>query len=121
MSAESDFRTLLVGFAGLISLVAQRVSENAVPQGTSLPYVAFTSRHELTHNLLGEVMADQAVFTVQCWGRNAAEAAAVAAQVALAVQGADPARGAVVLSTDGAYDPPADADAAILTVEWWAL
>lgn len=121
MSAETDFRALLAGFAGLVALVGQRVSENAVPEGEPRPYVAFTSRHELTHNLLSEVMADQCTFTVQCWADNASQAAAVAEQVLLAVAEADPAHGAVVLSTDSAYDPAAGADAAILTVEWWAL
>ncbi len=121
MSAETDFRALLVAHPGLAALVGTRVAENAVPQGAALPYVAFTARHELTHNLLGEVMADQVAFTVQCWGANASEAAAVAAQVALAVQAAEPARGAVVISTDGAYDPQTGADASILSIEWWAL
>lgn len=121
MSAETDFRALLVGFAGLTALVGQRISENTVPEGEPRPYVAFTARHELQHNLLGEVMADQCTFTVQCWADNASQAAAVAAQVVLAVAAADPARGAVVLSTDGAYDPSVGADASILTVEWWAI
>jgi hypothetical protein len=121
MSAEADFRALLVAHPGLAALVGTRISENAVPQGLALPYVAFGARHELTHNLLGDVMADQATLTVQCWGRNATEAAAVAAQVALAVEGAEPARGAVVISTEGAYDAQTDADASILVVEWWAL
>ena len=121
MSAETDFRALLVAHPGLAALVGTRVSENAVPEGAVLPFVAFTSRHDLTHNLLGEVMADQCVFTVQCWARSSADAAAVAAQVLLAVQGADPARGAVVLSTEGGYDAELRLDASILSVEWWAL
>jgi len=121
VSAETDFRALLAAYPGLAALVGQRISENAVPQGTPLPYVAFTSRHEPTYNLLGTLMADRAEFTVQCWGENATQAAAVAAQVTLAVQAANPDRGAVVLSTDGAYDPQTQADASILTVEWWAL
>jgi hypothetical protein len=121
VSAETDFRALLLAYPGLAALVGTRISENAVPQGTPLPYVAFAARHERTHNLLGELMADRAEFTTQCWGRNAAEAAAVAAQVTLAVQAADPARGAVVLSTESAYDPATESDATILTVEWWAL
>jgi hypothetical protein len=121
MSAETDFRALLVAHPGLAALVGTRVAENAVPEGAQLPFVAFTSRHELTHNLLGEVMADQCLFTVQCWARSSAEAAAVAAQVLLAVQAADPARGAVVLSTEGGYDSELRLDASILSVEWWAL
>jgi hypothetical protein len=121
MSAETDFRTLLAAHPGLSALVGPRVSENAVPEGAELPFVAFTARHELTHNLLGELMADQCVFTVQCWARSSAVAAAVAAQVLLAVEGADPDRGAVVLSTEGGYDQELKLDASILTVEWWAL
>lgn len=121
MSAETDFRALLVGHPGLAALVGTRVAEAAVPEGAAMPYVAFVSRHELTHNLTGEVMADQVQFTVQCWAESAAAAAAVAAQVLLAVGAADPARGAVVLSTETAYDAELRLDAAILNVEWWAV
>lgn len=121
MSAETDFRTLLVNFPGLAALVGTRVAENSVDEGLPLPYIAFTGRHDRTHNLLGELMADQVEFTVQCWGKTAADAAAVAAQVVLAVQSADPARGAVVMSSESAFDPDVNLDATILTVEWWAL
>ena len=121
MSAETDFRTLLVDFAPLAALVGTRVSENSVDERLPLPYIAFTGRHDRTHNLLGELVADQVEFTVQCWAENAADAAAVAAQVVLAVQSADPVRGAVVLSSESAFDPELKLDATILTVEWWAL
>lgn len=121
MSAETDLRALLVGFPGLFALVGNRVSENAVPESTAAPYVAFSARHDLSHNLLGDVMADQVTFTVQCWGESASQAAAVADQVKLAVESADPVVGAVSLSTDGAYDPQVGLDAVIITVDWWAL
>lgn len=121
MSAETEFRALLVAHAGLAALVGTRVAEAAVPPGSPLPYVAFVSRHDRTHNLAGQLMADQVFFTVQCWAESAAAAAAVAAQVVLAVEGADPDRGAVVLNTETAFDPELQLDASILTVEWWAL
>jgi hypothetical protein len=121
MSAELEFRNLLTSHPGLTALVGTRVSEAAVPEGAALPYVAFSSRHDITHNLLSEVMSDQVQFTVQCWAESSSAAAAVAAQVMLAVAGANVQRGAVVLSTETAYDPELRLDAAILTVEWWAL
>jgi hypothetical protein len=121
MSAELEFRTLLTSHPGLAALVGARVAESAVPEGAALPYVAFTSRHELTHNLLGEVMSDLVLFTVQCWAESSAAAAAVAAQVVLAVAGANVSRGAVMLSIETAYDPDLKLDASVITFEWWAL
>jgi hypothetical protein len=121
MSAELEFRNLLTSHPGLAALVGTRIAEAAVPEGAVLPYVAFNSRHDITHNLLGQVMSDEVQFTVQCWAESASAAAAVAAQVMLAVSSADVQRGAVVLSTETAYDPELRLDAAILTVEWWAL
>lgn len=121
MSAELEFRSLLISHPGLAALVGSRVAESAVPDGAPLPYVAFNSRHELTHNLLGEVMSDLVLFTVQCWAESSADAAEVAAQVVLAVADADISRGAVVLSIETAYDPELKLDASVITVEWWAL
>lgn len=120
MSAEDDFRALLVAHAGVSALVDDRVSENAAPQGADLPYIAFSVRHDHTHNLLGTLVEDRCTITVQCWAESAEAAGSVAAAVADAVGDADLARGAAVLSAEGGYDPELKLDASILTVEWWA-
>lgn len=119
MSIETDFRALLAGHAGLTALVGTRIALNAVPPGMARPLVVFTAAHDLTHNLLGQAVADTCSLAVQCWADTAAAADAVADQVAAAVAAAPSDAGAVVLDRATGYDPDLDLHATVLTVEWW--
>lgn len=119
MSIETDFRALLAGYAGLSALVGTRIALNAVPPGMVRPLVVFVTRHDHSHNLLGQVMADTCSITVQCWADTAAAADATADQVAAAVATAPVAAGAVVLDRSSGYDAELDLHATVLTVEWW--
>lgn len=119
MSAETDFRALLAGHAGTAALVGSAIAHNAIRSGVSVPYVVFTATHDRIHNLMGELLADQVTFAVQCWGNTAAQSEAVAAAVSAAVATAPSARGAVVTSRASGYDDETGLDATVLTVEWW--
>lgn len=120
MSIETDFRALLAGHAPLVALVGPRIAQNVVPQGAATPFVAFTTQHDLTHNLLSEVMADACTLSVQCWAKTSLEADAVADACVAAVALAHPTAGATVISRSGGYDDEVDLHATILQVEWWA-
>lgn len=119
MTIETDFRALLLAHAPLVSLVDDRVAQNAVEVQTPAPYVAFTSRHDLTHNLIGDVTADACTLTVQCWASGSLQADAVADAVQAAVALAPQIACATVLGRDTGYDDEVDLHATILTVEWW--
>jgi Protein of unknown function (DUF3168) len=119
VSIETDFRALLAGYAPLTALVGSRIALNAVPAGMARPLVVFVTRHDLTHNLIGDVMADTCSVTVQCWDDSAATADAVADQVAAAVATAPPDAGAVIIDRASGYDAELDLHATLLTVEWW--
>jgi hypothetical protein len=122
MSAEGDFRALLAAHAPLVALVGQRgITQNIMAQGAPVPFVVFTSRHELTHDLLGEVVADAATLTAQCWGSTALQADQVADAVVTALAAAPLERAVAVVSRDTGFDEEVDLHATILTVEWWAL
>ena len=118
MSAEADFRALLVARPALTALVAQRVALNAVPQGSPLPVVAFTAQHDPQHTLDGNVSLYAARIEAQCWAETGATAQAVADQVQAAVEADNPRRGWVI-SRGTSYDSQLDLHAEILTVEWW--
>jgi hypothetical protein len=121
MSAEGDIRALLAAHPPLVALVGNRLAQNVVAQGVPAPFLAFTSRHELTHNLLGDVVADAATFTLQCWAQTALQADQVADAARDALLLAPAARCVAVLARDTGFDEEVDLHATILTVEWWAL
>jgi hypothetical protein len=115
VSAESDFRALLTGAAGVTALVGTRIAANAVKQGAARPYIVFSAAHEPVHGLDNTVHADKVTFTVECWAETAIAADQVADAVAVALATA----GVVVVGRATGYDVEAGADATVLTVEWW--
>lgn len=120
MSAETDFRALLVGHAGVAAIVGTKVAHNAIRSSTGAPYVVFTAAHSPQLNLLGEVLADAVTLTVQCWAATAAGAETLADAVTAAVADAPTARGAAITQRASGYDEETGLDAVVLTVEWWA-
>lgn len=120
MSIETDFLALLVANAGVQALVSARVSQNAVAQGWSAPYVVFTAQHELLRDIEGVLHADACTLTVQCWGRSAAEAQQLADAVTAAVATAPVSAAAAVTQRASSYDEATGLDGEALAVEWWA-
>lgn len=121
MSVETDFRAALAARAQLTALVGTRIALSAVPEDEALPLVVFSARHDPDRSLDGDVMIDQVTVTVQCWGRTAAEAAQVAAEVEAALDAHDAASANVctwVESRADAHDGELGLDAQILTVMW---
>lgn len=117
MSAESDFRALLTGYAGLTALVpAARIAQNAVDQGAPTPYIVFTAQHTPEYGLDNTLLADGVTFRVECWADTSLAADAVADQVQLAML----ADGRVCTTRQTGLDPELGLDATILTAEWWA-
>lgn len=115
MSAESDFRALLAGAAGVTSLVGTRIAQNAVPQGSAFPLIVFNASHNPTYGLNDTLLDDEVTFEVQCWG----ETSLVADSVADAVDTALGTSGTVTARTGG-YDADLGMDGTVLTVQWWA-
>lgn len=122
MSAESDFRTALAGYAGLTALVGTRIALNAVEPDLALPYVVFTATHAADPVLLADGI-DTTQISCECWAKTGLEAQAVAAQVRAAVSAAEaatPSLAAWVSGEAGGYEPELGLDAQVLTVEWVA-
>ena len=115
MSAETDFRTVLAGYAGLTALVGARIAQNAVPQGADLPYVAFTAQHNPDFGLDNTLLSNGVTLSIECWAATAAAADAVADQVRAALLAA----GVVCTARATAFDPEVGLDATVLTAEWW--
>lgn len=116
MSAESEFRAILTGYAGLTALVpAARIAQNAVDQDAALPYIAFTASHTPEYGLDNTLLANGVTFRVECWGETSLSADAVADQVQAAMLAA----GRVCTSRVTGLDPALGLDATILTAEWW--
>lgn len=117
MSAETDFRAVLAGFAGLTALVGQAIAQNAVPPKTAAPYVVFTSEHQPSRALGNTLLGERVTFNVACWGKTPASADAVADQVeaALAAQGIQPEARA------GEFDPETLLDCTQLVFDWWIV
>ena len=120
MSAESDCIALLRAHAGLAALVADRIAQNATLADDEPPFVVLSARHDYTLNLLGQVIADAATLSIQCWARTATQATQVADQVAAALATAPVARGVAVTDRTTAFDSEVGLDGEQLTVEWWA-
>lgn len=119
MSAETQFRALLVGHAQTSALVGDRVAINAIGQGDAVPYIVFTAAHDIERNLAGDVIDDRVTFTTQCWADTAVGALAVAGAVQACIGSAPPELGVSVQALDTSYDPEAKLDSVTLTVEWW--
>lgn len=115
MSAETDFRALLIGNAGVTALVSTRVAQNAAPTSAALPLVAFTAQHNETRGLDGTLLDDEVSFEVQCWANTAVAADAVADAIEAAITG----NRAVTARASG-YSDELALDCTVLTVQWWA-
>ena len=115
MSAETEFRAVLAGYAGLTALVSTRIAQNSIEQGAALPYVVFSSQQQPTHGLNNTLLATQVTFATECWADTAAAADAVADQVLAALA----AQGVVHTARVSGFDPELGLDATVLTVEWW--
>lgn len=120
MSAETDLRALLAGHAGVAALVGNNIAHNAIGSPTPPPYVVFTCSHTPVLGLDSAMLVDQCLFSVQCWGKTAANAEAVADAVQAALATAPAARGVATTARASGYDDELGFDATILTVEWWA-
>lgn len=118
MSAETDFRAVLTGYAPLMALLAgeEAIAQNMAAQGVALPVVVFTSQHAPEFGLDNTLLADQVTFTVECWADTAAAADAVADQVAAALL----AEAVVCTSRASTADAENGLDGTVLTAEWWA-
>lgn len=120
MSVETTFRALLAAYAPLTALVGTRIAQDVMAQGQPTPFVVFTASHDLSHNLLGEVIADACMLSVQCWATTSAQSQALADAVQAAVATAPADVGATTTNRTGGYDEETDLHATVLTVEWWA-
>lgn len=114
MSAETDFRALLVGNAGVTALVGTKVAQNAMPPDKAPPFVVFTATHNPSYGLDGTLLDDEVTFDVQCWATTSLTADAVAD----AIDAALPASHAVVGRASG-YDSELNLDCTVLTIQWW--
>lgn len=120
MSAQSDIRALLAGYAPLTALVSTRIALNAVPQDSPLPVVAFSTSGSPEYTLSDEPVDYALSVEVQCWADTSAAAISVAAAVRAAIEADAPRRGWVVAESTG-YDSAMDLHAQIITVEWWVV
>lgn len=125
MSAEADLRSDLLAHAPLVALLtpgeAKRIAADKVEAGIARPFIVFTRRETPQHvTLMGERVAAEPVFELQCWAddRKSAEAVADAATAALAASTREP-YGIPIADRASAYDGELDLECAILTVEWW--
>jgi hypothetical protein len=119
MSTETDFRAVLVAEPTLTALVGARVVQNGIVEGSTVPYVVFTTSHEPTRGLLGETLVDQVSISVECWATTAIQADAIADAVVLALQSAPTDKAAIALSRSSGFDAELGLDATVLSVEWW--
>lgn len=118
MSIEADFRAQAVAHAPLVSLVGQRVALNAVPQGSTLPLVAYTVRHDPQYTLDGTLVADVAAIEAQCWAQTSVQAEAVADALSTGVAHVNAVRSCTLISRATGYDSETDLHACVIVFEW---
>ena len=117
MSAESELRDTLVGYAPLVAAVpAARISVDAVDVNAARPYIAFSKQLRTDdHGVDGTWLAAQSTIDIQCVGSSRSNAIAVAALVrdALRPAGMPAERGGA------GYDAENDLEVEIVTVDWF--
>lgn len=122
MSAESNFRALLLAAAGVTELVGQKVALHAIPQDYQPPYIVFGSTSE-RQTLLDEADEDLTTFNVECWAVTPNAAIAIADAVQAAIEAYDETApgglSVTVLDRQGVFDPDLSLNGITLTVEWW--
>jgi hypothetical protein len=120
MTVAADFRALVAAHAPLVALVAGRIALNAVPQGSDLPLVVYTTSEDPGYTLDGAPVDYAATVEVQCWANTGVQSEAVAAQVRAAVESEVPAqRRGWVIARASSYDPALDLHAVTMAIEWW--
>lgn len=117
MSAETDLRALLAGYAGLTALVGTRIAQNEMLQDVARPYLVWTVQHTPEYGLDNTLHGDACVFAVECWGDTSLAADAAADQVVAALLS----QGRVVTARASAYEPDMGLHATVVTAEWWVV
>lgn len=115
MSAETEFRAALVAHAALTALVGTRIAQNAVPDGSAMPCVVYSSTRTPDFHLDNSFGAMNVQFEVQCWANTSAAAAAVADEVEAALLAAN----TVCTVRSTTFDPEMGLDGEVLTADWW--
>jgi hypothetical protein len=115
MSAETEFRAVLLAYAPLFSLVKTQIAQNAAEPSWMSPYIVFTSDRELGFTLNNEPTSTLVKFTVHCWAKSASAAddVADAAQTALFQAGA------LTVGRSTGAEPEMRINGTFLDVEWW--
>lgn len=124
MSIENDLVAVLSAYAPLTALVGNRISQHAVDPNDSLPVVVWNSSSDPLDGLDGDGQIEQSTITLECWATTAVGAAAVADQVAAALDAYDATHGTEsvdVTSRQGAHDPELGLDGEVVTVQWMRL
>ena len=116
MSVESEIRAALVAYAPLLAVVpAARISVDALPESTPMPYIAFSKQGEQRElGLGGAVLGIQTTMDLQCVADTRSQAIAVAdlVRAALAAVGQPSASGS------GAYDPELQVEVEVVSTTW---
>ena len=116
MSAETDFRALLLATGAVTALVGSRIAASRIEQGAVRPFVVFSrSATERSVGLDGTVHGVRATLDVQCWADTRVAAQTLADAVQAAVESA---HHFCTARTDG-YDPELDLESDLLTIDWW--
>lgn len=117
MSAESELRTVLAGYAPLLAQVpAARICVDAVPQGLTRPYIAFSKQGGQDEvGLDNTLLAAVSTIDIQCIGTDRTNAIAVRDLVRDALRAA----GMPSDRNSAGYDPENDLEAEIVTVDWF--
>lgn len=124
MSIENDLVAVLSAYAPLAALVGNRVSQHGADPNDALPIVVWNSSSDPLGGLDGNDQVEQSTITLECWATTAVGAAAVADQVAAALDAYDASHGTesvVVTSRQGAHDPELGLDGEVVTVQWMRL
>lgn len=114
MSAETEFRALLAGNAGVTALVGSRIYQTAAAKGAALPLVAFSASHAINRGLDNTQLDDEVTFEVQCWATSSAASDAIADAINTACGTT-----CVVTARASGYDDELDLHATMLTVQWF--
>lgn len=124
MSIENDLVAVLTAHAPLTALVGNRISQHAADPNDSLPVVVWNSSSDPLDGLDGDNQIEQSTIILECWATTAVGAAAVADQVAAALDAYDATHGTEsvnVTSRQGAHDPELGLDGEVVTVQWMRL
>lgn len=117
-SAESQFRAVLAAHAPLTAVIGTRIALNAIPEGGGFPCVVYAVRTEPVQTLLGAGDEQQSTISVQCWAANPLAARDLTDLVRDAIDTADTARCAYVLSESTVFDEEMGLDGMQLEVDW---